>query len=199
MPEFFKVFSYANRRFVLFGAVLILVGIAYQFYPFFIKEKVITQEPTKTNSNNTANVVSSNNNTQQSNKHIQSTPKLIADYFVTSQNTNEVDGLLSQVQSLIENNGHSVFVGEYDGSPISNLKGSYKKAVFISSTKDTHTTSIDDNLKTTNYTYSIKVYDIATGKLIKNISDNGGLAGSSERINIGNILEQITPKIKSQL
>jgi hypothetical protein len=124
---------------------------------------------------------------------------IISEYLIFSQNTNQIDGLLNEIQNSIELKGHSSTISNKQDVTISSLKGHYKRLLSINGSLITNRSSIDQNTLSTIYNYTIKFYDVETGKLVNSANERVSTVGFSEFENLETVKKSVLKKIKSFL
>jgi len=137
--------------------------------------------------------------TNNGQKPIEPAPTFISDYLVSSQNSDQMDGLIDEIQTLVEHHGASATTNKNGISSPLGLKGKYKKLIVLSGKLTNTPTSLDQSAISTEYLYSIKIYDIESSKLLNSRNDRIVSVGFSESENAEKIKKQVLPQIKSLL
>lgn len=128
------------------------------------------------------------------------TPKNSAiDYLITTQNSHEINGILTAIKNAFELNGTSSQISETSHVSLSSLRGQFKRYISVTSSLNNQKSSIDENTLSTSYSYTINIYDVKTEKLIKTTSDKILTIGFSESENAEKIKDLFVLKIKSLL
>lgn len=123
----------------------------------------------------------------------------ISDYILIGSNTNQIENIISDIQTNLEEKGNTVtFSNEVINFPA--FKGKYKNLIMVDTRiTGSRETSIDARLINTRFSCLIKIYDIETGKLINAINETDSETGFSESENIEKIRKLIITKLKSLL
>jgi len=125
----------------------------------------------------------------------------IADYLISNTNNNQLEDLLQDIQTIVEQAGNSAMINNNENTAFQNLNGKYNRLITISVKLDYNTVpnTTDSRTISTSYSYSIKSYEVGSMKLINAITDAGVQPGFSKEETVLQIKKKIIPQIKSLL
>lgn len=125
--------------------------------------------------------------------------ELLADFLIITTKNNQLYEIVYDLRAAIQQMGSSVAFKNAEDIRLENLKGRYRRLVEVDVKFSNMESTFDSRVTSTNYSYSVIIYDIETGKATTSLNDTGVEVGFSEAENITKIKKLIVKKLKTDL
>jgi hypothetical protein len=126
----------------------------------------------------------------------------VADYLISGASSNQMEDILDDIQTMIEKEGHTaVLNSKNESTSFQALKSRYNKLVLVTVklTFSSLPNTTDSRTVSTSYSYSIKSYDVHSGRVVAAITDSNVQPGFSKEETISQIRKSIISSLKDKL
>lgn len=195
----YHMFTHKKRsNWLLIGGIcLICFGLLWEY-----NNKSNTRTSIETNNSSQENTKSySDENSHEINKASQqtvqtgSTNKPIKDCIIIDLASNKQNWFIEEINNNLNEKGLITSITTNDNSEVNEYKSAYKNVIKVTYSLKSNPTSIDANAISTQFSYSISIFNPVNSHLIKRISNKIVKVGFSEDENIEKIKNEISTSL----